>query len=131
MTERLTGGCFCGSVRYEVAGPLAPATRCHCSMCRKRFGGTGSVMAPARDFVWLEGEELVTRYGSSWALGFCRVCGSTLVGIHEGTVMGITVSGLDGDPEVTVDRHIFVGSRASWDVVPEDAPHFEEWPPSE
>ena len=41
----LTGGGFCGAITYQLAGPLAPATRCHCSMCRKRFGGTGSAMA--------------------------------------------------------------------------------------
>ncbi len=32
------GGCLCGRVRYEVAGPLANADHCHCSMCRRQHG---------------------------------------------------------------------------------------------
>jgi len=31
----LKGSCLCGSVRYEIDGPLDGAMNCHCSMCRK------------------------------------------------------------------------------------------------
>lgn len=127
-STHLTGGCFCGTITYRVTGPLAPATRCHCSLCRKRFGGAGSAMSMVKGFAWTAGEAQLTRYGEAWGLGFCSLCGSTLVGIKGDTVLGITLSSLDGDPPVTIQHHIFTDSRASWDHIPDDAPHFGEWP---
>lgn len=31
----LEGGCFCGSVRYEIDKGSDLAINCHCTMCRK------------------------------------------------------------------------------------------------
>ena len=39
----LTGECFCGDVRYEVADAFAYALNCHCSNCRR---ATGSAFKP-------------------------------------------------------------------------------------
>ena len=33
-----TGSCLCGSVKYEVNGPLRPVVACHCEQCRKQTG---------------------------------------------------------------------------------------------
>jgi hypothetical protein len=33
MTEKLTGRCFCGAVRFEVDGPESFACYCHCPQC--------------------------------------------------------------------------------------------------
>src|SRR6185503_9072622 len=41
----LTGGCFCGRVRYQIAAPLKAGRSCHCSRCRKAFSGAGSAYA--------------------------------------------------------------------------------------
>jgi len=34
----LQGGCFCGRIRYEVAGRPFHETNCHCSICRRTTG---------------------------------------------------------------------------------------------
>ena len=44
MTD-VTGGCFCGRVRYRVDAPLRGGRSCHCSRCRKAFSGAGSAYA--------------------------------------------------------------------------------------
>ena len=31
----LAGGCFCGAIRYEAAGPASSHALCHCEMCRR------------------------------------------------------------------------------------------------
>lgn len=41
----LRGSCLCGSVRYEVGGPVHDVHHCHCSMCRKAHGAAFSTFA--------------------------------------------------------------------------------------
>jgi hypothetical protein len=129
---RLTGGCFCGAVRYEITAPLAAARSCHCSRCRKAFSGAASAYAQVAPgaFAWTSGEADIARYRSApeWGWCFCRHCGSTLCGTHGGEVHGVTLGGIDGDPGIAIGMHLFVGSRAPWDHIGGDAPQFEEGP---
>ena len=55
----LTGGCFCGRVRYQVNAPLGGSRSCHCSRCRKAFSGAGSAYAEVTpgSFSWISGVE--------------------------------------------------------------------------
>jgi hypothetical protein len=125
----LTGGCFCGEVRYRIDAPLKAARSCHCSRCRKAFSGAGSAYAEVEPgaFSWVTGQNCVTRYESSpgWGLCFCNRCGSTLCGTHQGEVHGVTLGCVDGDPGVQLEAHLFVGSRAPWDHIGGDARQFE------
>ena len=128
----ITGECFCGRIRHEVAKPLKNGRSCHCSRCRKAFSGAGSAYAEVEPgaFRWLEGEELLTTYESvvGWGLAFCSRCGSTLCGTHQEQVHGVTLGTVNGDPGVDIEMHIFVGSRAPWDHVGGDAPQFVAGP---
>jgi hypothetical protein len=132
---RITGGCFCGRVRYEVLAPLRAARSCHCSRCRKAFSGSGSAYAEVEpgSFAWTQGEEGLVPYSAmpGWGLCFCGTCGTTLCGTHEGKVHGVTLGSVDGDPGVQITMHIFVGSRAPWDHIGGTAPQYEEFPEPE
>jgi len=125
----LTGGCFCGRVRYEIGAPLKSARSCHCSRCRKAFSAACSAYAEIEpgSFAWVAGHDNVTRYESApgWGLCFCKSCGSTLCGTQGDAVHGVTLGCVDGDPGVEIEAHIFVGSRAPWDHVGGRAPQFE------
>lgn len=129
---QLTGGCFCGQVRYAVAGPLTAARSCHCSRCRKAFSGAGSAYAEVEPgaFSWTAGEAELVSYEAApgWGLQFCGKCGSTLCGTHGGEIHGVTLGCVDGDPGVEIGMHIFVGSRAPWDHIGGDAPQYEAGP---
>ena len=124
------GGCFCGAIAYTLEGTLRDARSCHCSRCRKAFSSQASAYAEvdASQFRWVEGEELLTSYVGEhdFGLQFCSRCGSTLCGIYQGTVHGVTLGCVDGDPDVEIGRHIFVGSKASWEVMPVDVVSFDE-----
>ena len=129
----LTGGCFCGRVRYQIQAPLGPGRSCHCSRCRKAFSGPGSSyseVAPA-SFAWLSGEEHLNHYESTpgWGLCFCSACGTTLCGTCDGKVHGVALGSVDGDPGVRIEMHIFVDSRAPWDAIGGNAPQYAEFPP--
>ena len=38
MSERITGGCQCGAVRYALKEMPSGPHICHCRMCQKAFG---------------------------------------------------------------------------------------------
>lgn len=129
----INGSCFCGAVKYKVNGKLRDARSCHCSMCRKAFSSQASAYALVEEdeFSWERGEELLTTYESvnGSGLQFCKVCGSTLCGIYQGKIHGVTLGCVEGDPEIEIGMHIFVGSKATWEVIPDGVIQYEEWPP--
>ena len=126
----ITGECFCGAVRYEITGPLRDPLSCHCSRCRKAFNSQASNYARVNtaDFRWRAGEELLTSYVGAHGFGllFCGTCGSTLCGTFKRSVHGVTLGCLNAEPELEPIHHIYVDSKAAWDVLPEGATTFAE-----
>ncbi len=58
MGTRLTGGCLCGTVRYECIHQAGKIVVCHCEDCH-RAGGTGAahlVRVSAETLVFHQGE---------------------------------------------------------------------------
>jgi len=128
----ISGECFCGRVRYQVDGPLLDAKSCHCSRCRKAFSAqvSASARVESGDFKWLSGESLLTTYPvEEYGLQFCKICGSTLCTLYRGEVFEITLGCVNGDPEIEIGQHIYVDSKASWEVIPEGIVQFPEASP--
>jgi len=129
----IKGECFCASIKYKIDGPLKDARSCHCSRCRKAFSSQASSYALVEpdEFEWLQGEELLTSYEPQpgFGLRFCSKCGSTLCGTYNGLVHGVTLGCVNGSPEVEVGYHIFVGSKASWEVIPGSVKTYEKGAP--
>jgi hypothetical protein len=78
MTEpkTYTGGCHCGTVRYEVETDIHNVISCNCSICAK----TGTLLAfvPASQFKLLSGEDNLTDYQFHKEIIhhlFCATCG--------------------------------------------------------
>lgn len=129
---RLSGGCLCGGVRFEVEPPFRRANYCHCSRCRKHAGSNALAQGRvARErFELLAGAELVRVYRPDGGAvkAFCSVCGSSLFGgtWPEGPEISIRLGTLDGDPGIRPQYRSFVGSKAVWDDLPDDGlPRFE------
>ncbi len=130
----IEGGCFCGAVRYKIDGALDRASACHCSNCRKAFSGASSAYSEIADgskFIWVIGEDELTKYTSAkgWGLAFCRICGSTLCGMFDNKVHGVTLGTVDGDPGVQIEMHTWVSDKAPWDHIGGSAPQFIEEAP--
>jgi hypothetical protein len=103
-------------------------------MCRKASGSQSTAFAlfdPGK-FRWVSGREVLGHYSASEAMGtyFCNECGSPLAGTYKGEVAWVTLGCVDGDPEVAVEKHIFMGSKAAWETSPEDVLQFEGFPDS-
>jgi hypothetical protein len=128
----ISGECFCGKVSYEISGKLRDARSCHCSRCRKAFSAQASAYAQVEpdEFSWLTGEDMLTSFVGAHGFGlqFCSTCGSTLCGIYMGALHGVTLGCINGDPEIEIGQHIFVGSKASWEIIPQGVTCFEAAP---
>lgn len=78
MTEATiyTGGCHCGTVRYEVETDLSFTATCNCSLCSKM--GWVMTFVPADKFKILSGEDNLTDYQFHKKVIhhlFCKTCG--------------------------------------------------------
>lgn len=129
----ITGECFCSAIRYEVSGKLRDARSCHCSRCRKAFSAQASAYAEVEPgtFRWTAGSEHLTSYITGehgFGMSFCSICGSTLCGTYRGQVHGVTLGCVNGDPQIEIGMHIFVGSKAAWEVIPDGINAFFEGP---
>ncbi len=129
----ITGECFCGGIKYQVNGALRDARSCHCSRCRKAFSAQASAYAlvEPQEFKWLSGQSLLTSYVGAHDFGllFCSQCGSTLCGIYNGAIHGVTLGCINGDPKIVIGRHIYVDSKAAWEIIPEGVTQFREGSP--
>jgi hypothetical protein len=135
------GSCLCGAVAFEIEGRLTPIQYCHAARCQK---ATGSAFAPelagrSAGFRWVRGEELISRYQAPllrepppYRRCFCRVCGSPLPVMLEGTDFVLVLAGvLDDDPGSRPFRHIFVSQSPAWHTIAGDElPKFPERPPA-
>ena len=125
----ITGECLCGGVKYEIRGKLRDARSCHCSTCRKAFSNASAyALVEPSEFKWLSGEDLLTSYANKHGFGlqFCKICGSTLAATNNGIIHGVTLGCLNDDPEIEINRHIHVGSKAKWEKIPEGVTTFQE-----
>ncbi|KAF8913190.1 Mss4-like protein [Gymnopilus junonius] len=81
------GGCFCGSVRYQVVGKPILRAYCHCSLCQ-RLNAAAFILTvhfPSSSFRWAHPEphaDALDSYSVStkpWKVRWrCRKCGSTV-----------------------------------------------------
>ncbi len=80
ISSKVTGGCLCGAVRYEVNGPQRAVVNCHCSQCRRTSGHFVAATACRRaDLQLIQSGGLQWYQSSARARrGFCNVCGSSL-----------------------------------------------------
>jgi hypothetical protein len=79
----VTGGCFCGAVRFTVDLPSKWCAHCHCSMCR-RIHGAGYVTWVGFErsrFHITSGADQLHWYASSPAArrGSCAICRSNML----------------------------------------------------
>jgi hypothetical protein len=124
----LTGGCFCGYVRYEVSGTPFDQTNCHCSMCRRASGAPFLTWFSVKrsEFRIVSGSPVRFRSSAVATRSFCPRCGTQLTFemAQAPDNIDITTCSLD-DPEAVPPReHIWTSSRLSWMRFADDLPEF-------
>jgi hypothetical protein len=124
--ENLTGGCLCGTVRFEVRPPLGRAGYCHCTRCQRRTGAGASAQVrvePGAVHI-LSGSAAVRawRPADGFAKEFCAECGAHLWSRdpQSGEVFSVRMGAFDHDPGVRPSFRQFVDFAAAWEPAPED-----------
>ena len=77
-TEKVTGGCLCGRVRYEAEVFLKNGYICHCTICQKSTGQPAEITVPikAGSLKYLGTEPKYYVSSENGKRGFCEECGS-------------------------------------------------------
>ncbi|WP_170474466.1 GFA family protein [Ruegeria arenilitoris] len=125
---RVTGGCLCGSVRYEINAPAISAGYCHCSICQKFTGSAMSTWTafPASSLRFLNEEP---RYFASSPIaerGFCATCGSNLtyklVQPRMAAYIVVFTPSLDRPTGLAPAAHNGIESQMPWIDILDDLP---------
>jgi hypothetical protein len=121
-----TGSCLCGSVSYELRGPLRDVLLCHCQECRQWHGHvSASTAARKEDLVLLASGSLrwiQSPHSDARARrGFCGECGSSLFweAPDQGTI-SIAAGTLHGATGLRVAGHWFLSQAGDYYAIPDD-----------
>lgn len=125
MTQRASGGCLCGAVRYVIDGPLRDVLECHCSMCRRTHGHVGAYAATSKPSLSMVADTGLRWFQSSEEArrGFCGICGSTLFWepLHKDYV-AIAAGTLDPPTGLRTVLQIHVADAGDYYTIRDDVP---------
>jgi len=130
----IEGNCLCGDISFSISGDPSEIYQCHCSVCRKVTGSTGiSVFIAFGDnFKWIKGENLINIFvtPSGYRSVFCSKCGSHVPDSNpDKSIYWVQAGLINGELNSKVGSHIFVGSKAHWDLIgDEGVQHVEHFP---
>jgi hypothetical protein len=122
MDTTVTGGCLCGSVRYEYRGEVGPAGYCHCADCRRVSGSAFGVSVRVKAAGFRVTSGILKGYTKTGDSGrpvtrfFCPDCGSpiyTAPPLHPDTYF-IKAGSLDDPSLVVPNREAWTRSRVGW-----------------
>jgi hypothetical protein len=130
--SRLTGGCRCGAVRYELADAPHETCICHCQECQKQSASAFgiSVMVRSANVRRLTGKlECWSRATDSRrtpACYFCATCGTRLWHGDKDRAEEISIKGGTFDEPVDLRRaiHIWTRRKLPGVLIPDDAQQF-------
>lgn len=134
----MNGQCLCGTIRFELFESSLKLYQCHCSLCRKQCGTASNLatIVDSQKLHWLSGEEHISTFTlkTGFRSNFCRTCGSPVPNlVRELPYYWIPAGLLEDNADLEVVVHVYVGSKAPWEVIPsginqyETIPEFQEF----
>ena len=131
--SKVTGGCLCGAVRYEITGGLRDVVNCHCSKCRRFHGNFGA-------YTSIKGKNLtlVKQQGLKWFhsttdetdnvhRGFCSNCGSSLFWHPKGQEnISVAAGSLDEPTNLKTLGHIWLSQMGDYYSIDDKLPKYQK-----
>jgi uncharacterized glyoxalase superfamily protein PhnB len=127
MQVQLTGGCFCGAIRYRVDGAPSSISICHCQSCRRASGAPAVswfVISRAQ-FELLSGNPTAFRSSAQVHRGFCGQCGTQLTYAHDSApeTIELTTASLDLPSTIEPTKEIWLSDKLPWAAVNQHLEH--------
>ncbi len=118
MSKEVSGGCYCGYIRYEIIDEIESSGLCHCENCRKAIGAQAVawILLKKDRFRLTEGElyryQTMTR---AWR-SFCPECGSSISyeSPKRPDEIDITTGTLDNPEKFPPEWDAFDDEKISW-----------------
>jgi hypothetical protein len=126
----MTGGCLCGSIRYELTASPQVSIVCYCSQCQ-HITGTGHApqLGVSRSHVSMKkgspkSYDLVADSGNKVTSAFCGTCGAPLFKTSSGypDMVFFHAGSLDAPASYAPKAAVWVKSRQPWDPLRADLP---------
>ncbi len=123
--NKITGGCYCGAIRYESDVPPVEAGMCHCRQCQRWTGSAFHPVVgfPLSGFRYTKGSPKLNLSYSKLEHWFCPDCGSSLHSrylINLDDIAGnpdhivMSAGTLDNPELVEMEYHYGVESQLPW-----------------
>lgn len=132
---RMTGGCYCGAIRYSIDGDPELAIQCHCRECLYFTGGQANTVMffPKKGFKYTKGTpSTFTRSDLETPLTrqFCGNCGTPIGNdsISRPGMIIIKVGTLDDPSVFSPEVAIFTGEKLDFHHIPDGVTCFERRP---
>lgn len=129
------GSCLCGSIQFALDGNVTDIIHCHCSLCRKASGSAYATngFINAQDLKLTDQNNTLTFYQSSEGKRkyFCKSCGTP---IYSSNILSperyrLRLGAVDSDISERPISHNFVTSKANWEDLNAELPHYEKHEP--
>ena len=133
--KAMTGGCYCGAVRYVITERPMVKGQCHCRACQYMAGGAPQyfLLVPPAGFAWTAGKPAKYQrpdLDNAVTRSFCPTCGTQLTtGRQDMPGVVVKVGTLD-DPSRFAPHVVLCNAQAQpFHHVPDGIPVFDDLPP--
>ena len=114
----ITGGCYCGQVRYKATQKPIFQANCHCMNCRRAAGAQAVAWITVRSsaFAFAKGKPRRYRTKTGAWRTFCELCGTSLT-YEKDTRPGeidITTGSLDHPEDFPPNKDVFPEEKLPW-----------------
>ena len=114
----ITGGCYCGAVRFSARGTTLHQANCHCANCRRAAGAQAVAWITVRnsEFAFEKGTPKRYRTDTGAWRTFCDACGTSLTyeSPKRPNDIDITTGSLDHPEKFPPKRDFFVAEKLPW-----------------
>ena len=114
----ITGGCYCGKIRFQATEPVLSRANCHCANCRRAAGAQAVawITVPSKQFVFTSGEPSRYRTDTGAWRTFCADCGTSLTYENDSRPgeIDITTGSLDDPEKFPPTKDVFADEKLSW-----------------
>jgi len=125
-----SGGCLCGTLRYESRQKALETGYCHCTICRKSTGAPLVAFAsfPIESFIYTKGMPTIYQSSPTGTREFCNKCGTQICHREIATPETVDVNSgtLDDLSLVAPEFHIYTKDSVQWLEVNDQLPRYSK-----